>query len=175
MKTNRFYNYKYPKKDSVVIVKVKEVKDCGINVVLLEYGEIEGMIVIQETSRSNFDIINKYKMGEKIFCKVLNVDEGKGFIDLTKIKLTEERFNKLYKKYKITKKIVDLISSFVEMYCNDIIYTDFMEKTLWKLCDDNYYKIIIKCIKEDNMQILNCFNINNLEEFKKMLKLNLSK
>lgn len=175
MKKNRFYNYKYPKKDSIVIVKIKGVYECGISVKLLEYGDVEGMIVVQETSKSNYDIINKYKIGEKIFCKVLSVDEGKGFIDLTKIKLNEERFNKLYKKYKITKKIVDLTSSFVEMYCNDIIYTNFMEKTLWKLDDDNYYKIIIKCIKEDNMENLNCFNISNLEEFKKMLKLNLSK
>jgi translation initiation factor 2 subunit 1 len=85
MKKNRFYNYKYPKKDSIVIVKIKGVYECGISVKLLEYGDVEGMIVVQETSKSNYDIINKYKIGEKIFCKVLNVDEGKGFIDLTKI------------------------------------------------------------------------------------------
>lgn len=175
MDTLCFYNYKYPQKDSFVIVKIKNVNEIGINVILLEYGNIEGMIVIPETTKSNRNIVSKYKIGSKMICRVVNVDENKGFIDLTNQILSEAKTNKLYKKYKITQKLVYIVYNFIENYCNDIKYNDFMKKTFWKLSDDNYSKIIVNCIRKDNMDILNCFDVINLEDFKKILKVSLLK
>ena len=47
----RFYEQKYPEVDDVVMVNVRSIADMGAYVHLLEYNNIEGMILLSELSR----------------------------------------------------------------------------------------------------------------------------
>ena len=46
--TCRFYEQKYPEIDDVVMVNVRSIADMGAYVHLLEYNNIEGMILLSE-------------------------------------------------------------------------------------------------------------------------------
>ncbi len=49
----------YPEVDDVVMVNVRNVAEMGAYVVLLEYNNIEGMILLSELSRRRIRSINK--------------------------------------------------------------------------------------------------------------------
>ena len=49
--TCRFYEQRYPEIDDVVMVNVRSIADMGAYVHLLEYNNIEGMILLSELSR----------------------------------------------------------------------------------------------------------------------------
>jgi translation initiation factor 2 subunit 1 len=69
---------------------------------LLEYNNIEGMILLSELSRRRIRSINKLlRIGKNEVVMVIRVDKDKGYIDLSKRRVspeevvkTEERFNK---------------------------------------------------------------------------------
>ena len=84
------------------MVKVKSIAEMGAYVSLLEYDNIEGMILLSELSRKRIRSISKLiRVGKQEVCVVLRVDKEKGYIDLSKRRVTpeeqqkcEERFNK---------------------------------------------------------------------------------
>ncbi|KAL3650432.1 hypothetical protein CASFOL_006835 [Castilleja foliolosa] len=93
----RMYEAKYPEVDHVVMIQVKSMEDSGAYVSLLEYNNIEGMILFSELSR----ISSLIKVGRIEPVRVLRVDKEKGYIDLSKrlvseddIRGCEEKFNK---------------------------------------------------------------------------------
>lgn len=100
--TCRFYENKYPEVDDVVVVNVKEIADMGAYVKLLEYDDVEGMILLSELSRRRIRSIQKLiKVGRNEVAVVMRVDKDKGYIDLSKRRVSpeeatkaEERFNK---------------------------------------------------------------------------------
>ena len=51
--TCRFYEQEYPEVDDVVMVKVSSIADMGAYVHLLEYNNIESMILLSELSRGS--------------------------------------------------------------------------------------------------------------------------
>lgn len=56
---HRFYENEYPKEGDFVIVEINEINHIGAYVSLLEYGEIKGMIPINEMTNRRFRSINK--------------------------------------------------------------------------------------------------------------------
>lgn len=96
------YEPKYPEVDDVVYVQVKSIAEMGAYVSLLEYNNIEGMILLSELSRRRIRSITKLiKVGRQEPVMVLRVDKDKGYIDLSKrrvspedIQRCEDRFNK---------------------------------------------------------------------------------
>ena len=99
---SRFYENKYPEIESVVMVNVRNIADMGAYVSLLEYNNIEGMILLSELSRRRIRSIHKLiRVNRNEVVMVLRVDEEKGYIDLSKRRVTpedvaacEDRFNK---------------------------------------------------------------------------------
>ena len=57
--TCRFYEQKFPEMEDVVMVNVRSIADMGAYVHLLEYNNIEGMILLSELSRRRIRSINK--------------------------------------------------------------------------------------------------------------------
>ena len=57
--TCRFYEQKFPEMEDVVMVNVRSIADMGAYVHLLEYNNIEGMILLSELSRRRLRSINK--------------------------------------------------------------------------------------------------------------------
>ena len=98
----RFYEAKYPEVESVVMVNVRNIAEMGAYVSLMEYDNIEGMILLSELSRRRIRSIHKLiRVNRNEVVMVLRVDKEKGYIDLSKRRVTpedvqacEERFNK---------------------------------------------------------------------------------
>jgi len=96
------YEEKYPEVDEVVMVQVKSIAEMGAYVSLLEYNNIDGMILLSELSRRRIRSVNKLiKVGRQEPVMVLRVDTEKGYIDLSKRRVSpedaqacEEKFNK---------------------------------------------------------------------------------
>ena len=75
----------------VVMVQVKSIAEMGAYVSLLEYGNIEGMILLSELSRRRIRSVQKLiKVGRQEPVMVLRVDKDKGYIDLSKRRVSPE-------------------------------------------------------------------------------------
>merc|ERR1719221_144766 len=106
--TFRFYEAEYPKVDDVVMVEVTLIKDQGINVSLLEYNNIEGMILKSEISRRRIRSLAKLvKVGRHESATVLRIEDG--FIDLSRRRVSSEdaaQCNERYQRSKIVHSIL---------------------------------------------------------------------
>ncbi len=81
----------YPSKGEIVIGTVKRVLDFGAFVSLDEYEGREGMVHISEVASGWIkDIREHVKKGQKVICKVLDINPKRGHIDLS-IKDVNER------------------------------------------------------------------------------------
>jgi translation initiation factor 2 subunit 1 len=128
----RMYEGIYPNAEDLVIVQVKNVAEMGAYVSLLEYNGIEGMILLSELSRRRIRSINKLiRVGRTEIVVVLRVDKEKGYIDLSKrrvsaedIILAEEKFNK--------SKAVHSIMRHVSETCN-IRLEELYQQFCWDL------------------------------------------
>jgi ribosomal protein S1 len=75
----RFYEQQYPETDEVVVVNVTDIGEMGAYVTLLEYDNIEGMILLSELSRKRIRSINKLvRINRNEVVMVLRVDKEKG-------------------------------------------------------------------------------------------------
>ena len=75
----RMYENKYPEVDDLVKVKVRQIAEMGAYVHLLEYNNIEGMILLSELSRRRIRSIQKLiRVGREEVVVVLRVDKEKG-------------------------------------------------------------------------------------------------
>ena len=55
----RFYEAQFPEVEDLVMVNVRHIAEMGAYVTLLEYNNIEGMILLSELSRRRIRSINK--------------------------------------------------------------------------------------------------------------------
>ncbi|TPX13128.1 uncharacterized protein E0L32_006554 [Thyridium curvatum] len=96
----RFYENKYPEIDSLVMVNVRQIADMGAYVKLLEYDDIDGMILLSELSRRRIRSIQKLiRVGRNEVVLVLRVDKEKGYIDLSKRRVSPEDIAKCEERY----------------------------------------------------------------------------
>lgn len=87
----RFYEKKFPDADEVVMVNVTRITQMGAYVTLLEYNNIEGMVMYSELSRRRIRSINKLiRVGKQEAVMVMRVDPDKGYIDLSKRRVAPE-------------------------------------------------------------------------------------
>ena len=76
--TCRFYEGRFPEVDDVVMVNVRSIAEMGAYVTLLEYNNIDGMILLSELSRRRIRSINKLiRVGRNECVVVLRVDKEK--------------------------------------------------------------------------------------------------
>lgn len=113
----RFYENKYPEVDDLVVVNVKEIADMGAYVKLLEYDEIEGMILLSELSRRRIRSIQKLiKVGRNEVVVVLRVDKDKGYIDLSKRRVSPEDALKCEERYNKSKAVHSILRHVAEKH-----------------------------------------------------------
>merc|ERR1712072_1425574 len=102
----RYYENEFPEVEDVVIVAVKQIADMGAYVQLLEYNNKEGMILLSELSRRRIRSINKLiKVGRNEVVVVLRVDREKGYIDLSKRRVSPEDIARHEVKYSKAKAV----------------------------------------------------------------------
>lgn len=129
---SRFYEARYPEIESVVMVNVRNIADMGAYVSLLEYGNIEGMILLSELSRRRIRSIHKLiRVGRNEVVMVLRVDKEKGYIDLSKRRVSpedvaacEDRFNKAKAVHGVLRHVAERRKYYLE---------DLYEKIAWPL------------------------------------------
>ena len=106
----RMYKNKYPEVDDLVLVQVLNVTEMGAYVSLLEYNNIEGMILTSELSRRRIKSMNKLIPVNKIeVASVLRVEAEKGYIDLSKKRVNPEEIAQMQEKCKKSKTVHSMI------------------------------------------------------------------
>ena len=77
----RFYENEFPEQNEVVIVRYKEAQEHNAKVDLLEYDNMEGMILASELTRKRTSQVSKHiRIGRKEPAMVLKVDKAKGIL-----------------------------------------------------------------------------------------------
>jgi len=111
----RYYENQYPDLEEVVMVNVRNIADMGAYVTLLEYNNIEGMILLSELSRRRIRSVNKLiRVNRNEVVMVLRVDQEKGYIDLSKRRVSpediakcEDRFNKAKAVHRVLRQLAE--------------------------------------------------------------------
>ncbi|KAF7426436.1 hypothetical protein PC9H_008804 [Pleurotus ostreatus] len=106
----RYYEQKYPEVDELVMVQVRQIAEMGAYVKLLEYDNIEGMILLSELSRRRIRSIQKLiRVGRNEVVVVLRVDKEKGYIDLSKRRVSPEDITKCEERYMKSKTVASIM------------------------------------------------------------------
>ncbi|ODV95127.1 hypothetical protein PACTADRAFT_43114 [Pachysolen tannophilus NRRL Y-2460] len=115
--TCRFYENKYPEVDEVVMVNVQQIAEMGAYVKLLEYDNIEGMVLLSELSRRRIRSIQKLiRVGKNEVAVVLRVDKEKGYIDLSKRRVSSEDIAKCEERYNKSKAVHSILRHCAEKF-----------------------------------------------------------
>ncbi|XP_020097196.1 eukaryotic translation initiation factor 2 subunit alpha homolog isoform X3 [Ananas comosus] len=111
----RMYEAKYPEVDMAVMIQVKHIADMGAYVSLLEYNNIEGMILFSELSRRRIRSVSSLiKVGRQEPVMVLRVDRDKGYIDLSKRRVSEEDIQACEERYNKSKLVHSIMRHVAE-------------------------------------------------------------
>lgn len=179
-----YYKKKLPSIDDVVIAKVINISQYGIEVSLIEYNGATGFINCSEVSRKKKVNFNKLlTIGKDILVHVLQVDEEKNMIDLSKrtigdddVKLftdTHRSHIQLYNLFKqLYMKIYDIT---IEKISQEELHK-FLCLTLFELQteSENEYLNTTLINKETNTEIIDSIDFDSIdglsrEQFKLVL------
>ncbi|KKF94876.1 Eukaryotic translation initiation factor 2 subunit alpha [Ceratocystis fimbriata CBS 114723] len=128
----RFYEEKYPEVDSFVMVNVKQIAEMGAYVKLLEYDNIDGMILLSELSRRRIRSIQKLiRVGRNEVVVVLRVDKEKGYIDLSKRRVSAEDIVKCEERYNKSKMVHSIMRHVAEK--TNVPILELYEAIAWPL------------------------------------------
>ncbi|XP_019878390.1 eukaryotic translation initiation factor 2 subunit 1-like [Aethina tumida] len=130
----RFYKEKYPEVEDVVMVNVRSIAEMGAYVHLLEYNNIEGMILLSELSRRRIRSINKLiRVGKTEPVVVIRVDKDKGYIDLSKRRVSAEDIDKCTERFAKAKAVNSILRHVAELlkFDADNQLEDLYQRTAW--------------------------------------------
>ncbi|XP_077219087.1 eukaryotic translation initiation factor 2 subunit alpha homolog [Tasmannia lanceolata] len=117
----RMYEARYPEVDMAVMIQVKTIADMGAYVSLLEYNNIEGMILFSELSRRRIRSVSSLiKVGRQEPVMVLRVDKEKGYIDLSKRRVSEEDIQACEERYNKSKLVHSIMRHVAETMLLDL-------------------------------------------------------
>lgn len=183
----RMYENKYPKKNDIVYVstfhyfnfnlsiqcKIKELTDSGAYVSLLEYDGIRGLLFSGEITLKRINHINRVlSVGKDEVLRVFNIDEKKGFIDLSKKQVKPDEVDQCkikFAKSKIVEQIVKLLARTKDNKGMEMIY----KKLIWPLYKTHKHALdALKEVLAGDDSILEGLKITDdiKEDLKKILK-----
>jgi translation initiation factor 2 subunit 1 len=113
------YEEKYPDVDHLVMVNVRQIGEMGAYVRLLEYDNIEGMILLTELSRRRIRSIQKLvRVGRNEIVLVLKIDKERGYIDLSKRRVSPEDVAKCEERFNKSKAVCPSVECLLSMVLN---------------------------------------------------------
>lgn len=128
----RMYESQYPEVDDLVMVTVRSIAEVGAYVQLLEYNNIEGMILLSELSRRRIRSIQKLiRVGRNEVVVVLRVDKEKGYIDLSKRRVSAEDVQKCEEKFAKSKTVHSIMRHVAEV--KNLNLEEFYSQVGWPL------------------------------------------
>lgn len=99
------------------MVNVQQIAEMGAYVRLLEYDNIEGMVLLSELSRRRIRSIQKLiRVGKNEVAVVLRVDKEKGYIDLSKRRVSSEDISKCEERYNKSKAVHSILRHCAEKF-----------------------------------------------------------
>lgn len=186
-----YYKKKFPSIDDVVIAKVINISEYGIEVKLIEYNGITGFINCGEVSRKKKVNLNKLlTVGKDILVHVIQVDEDKSMIDLSKRTISDEdvkQFTDTHRThiqlYNLFKQLYMKINNITELNkINQDELHNFMCNTLFEIQTEFENDYLLEKItnKETNNEIIESIDFESIspitcEEFKKNLNEHIDK
>lgn len=109
--STRDYENILPECGEATVISIKDSNEMGIYVSLLEFDNIEGLLLFSEISRRRIRSIAKLiKVGRKEIVSIIRVDNDKSYIDVSKRQITEIEISYMKKK-RLFGKIGNLISN----------------------------------------------------------------
>lgn len=128
----RMYENEFPEIDDVVMVQVRSIAEMGAYVALLEYNNIEGMILLSELTRRRIRSVNKLiRVGKQEVCMVLRVDREKGYIDLSKRRVSPEDVHKCDERFQRSKAVHSIVRHVSEVAHMEM--EQLYMQTAWRL------------------------------------------
>jgi translation initiation factor 2 subunit 1 len=126
----RMYESRLPKVDEAVMIQVRRITDTGVYVALLEYNNIEGLIPETELScRRIRSVASLVRIGRQETAIVLRVDHDKGYVDLSKrrvsdqdVRTCEDRYNKAKLVHSIMRHVADTVDLDLETVCERVAW-----------------------------------------------------
>ncbi len=104
-----FYENEFPKEDDFVMVRVIEIDQSFVKVILLEYGK-EAYIQLNElSSRRIRNIRDIVQLDKEEVCIVTKVDPEKGYIDVSRKNISPEDIEICQSAYKLAKQAHNLL------------------------------------------------------------------
>lgn len=112
----RMYEKEYPEIGDILVARVNKMIDMGAYCSLLEYNNLEGMLLHSELQRKRIRSIKSViRPGRTEYVQVLRVNREKGYIDLSRKRVTQEdlpavkeRYNKAKASHSIIKQVARL-------------------------------------------------------------------
>lgn len=128
----RYYENKLPEVDELTVVNVRQIAEMGAYVRLLEYDNTEGMILLSELSRRRIRSIQKLiRVGRNEVVVVLRVDKEKGYIDLSKRRVSPEDVAKCEERYNKSKAVHSIMRNVADKH--SIVLESLYESVGWPL------------------------------------------
>ncbi|XP_039009954.1 eukaryotic translation initiation factor 2 subunit alpha homolog [Hibiscus syriacus] len=121
-----------------VIIQLKNIADMGAHVLFLEYNKIEGMLFSELSHHRILSVNSLIKFGRTELVIVLHVDKEKGYIDLSKrrvseenIQACEERYNKSKLVHSIMRHVAETLDIDLEFVHLDMKYFQSLPMGFW--------------------------------------------
>mmetsp|Transcript_45259 Transcript_45259/g.66387 ORF Transcript_45259/g.66387 Transcript_45259/m.66387 type:complete len:454 (+) Transcript_45259:115-1476(+) len=131
----RMYRSKYPDVEETVVVLVKRIDVMGVYVNLIEYDDTEGMILLSELSRRRIRSVKKLiNVGRQEVALVLRVDKDKGYIDLSKRRVSPEDIDMIEERFNKSKSVHSIMRNLATTQKRDV--EDLYESFGWELADE---------------------------------------
>lgn len=128
----RMYESPYPEVDDLVMVTVQQIADMGAYVTLNEYNNLEGMVLLSELSRRRIRSVQRLiRVGKTEVVVVLRVDREKGYIDLSKRRVSPEEVEKFEEKFNKSKAVHSIMRHVAEKL--DMGLEDLYAQVGWPL------------------------------------------
>lgn len=156
--TCRFFKNRLPETDDLVMVNVVNIEEMGVYVHLLEYNNIEGMILLTELSRRRIRSINKLiRVGRNEVVVVVRVDRDKGYIDLSKRRVSPEDISKCEEKFIRGKTVSGILRHTAEVLGlkTHEEFEELYDKTAWYF-DEKYkrpgaaYDVFARAVNDEH-------------------------
>lgn len=128
----QFYEESYPKVGQVVMCIVKSLDDNSITVELLEYNNLQGMILMSELTKRRIRSIKQItEIGKIEAVVVTKIDTNTNCIDLSKKAASLEEITICQNNYNKAKIVNNIVKHFTEVNNLDIL--QFYQNIIWPL------------------------------------------
>lgn len=125
----KFYEKDFPSLNEIVVVRVVEIQDYGVNVELLEYG-VKGLVVAKEISRKRIRTIKEVlRVGQETAAQVLATDTESGCLDLSIKLCTPEEIAAALNRYQQHYILYNLLNRHAEVTGTKV--ADHLAALIW--------------------------------------------